>query len=86
MPHASGVLVARNISRSYGDVDVLDGFSLTVPPASRIGIVGPNGIGKSTLLRILARPAASRSSIGEPRTETPDDCGESPSILGAPHG
>jgi ATPase subunit of ABC transporter with duplicated ATPase domains len=33
---------------------VLDRFSLTVAPAGRIGIVGPNGIGKSTLLRILA--------------------------------
>ncbi len=54
MPPVHGVLVARNISRSYGDVDVLDRFSLTVSPGSRIGIVGPNGIGKSTLLRVLA--------------------------------
>jgi ATPase subunit of ABC transporter with duplicated ATPase domains len=33
---------------------VLDDVSLTVHPGDRIGIVGPNGIGKSTLLRILA--------------------------------
>jgi ATPase subunit of ABC transporter with duplicated ATPase domains len=54
VPHAHGALIARSISRSYGDVTVLDGFSLTVAPDSRIGVVGPNGIGKSTLLRILA--------------------------------
>jgi len=54
MAHAKGVLVARNISRSYGELDVLDGFSLTVSGGSRIGVVGPNGVGKSTLLRVLA--------------------------------
>jgi ATPase subunit of ABC transporter with duplicated ATPase domains len=52
--HARGVLAARNVSKSYGDVVVLDGVSLTVTPNSRIGVVGPNGIGKSTLLRLLA--------------------------------
>src|SRR5207245_1342351 len=33
---------------------VLDDVSLVVPPRARIGLAGPNGIGKSTLLRILA--------------------------------
>jgi ATPase subunit of ABC transporter with duplicated ATPase domains len=49
-----GVLTARDISKSYGAVQVLERVSLVVSPGDRIGIVGPNGIGKSTLLRVLA--------------------------------
>jgi ATPase subunit of ABC transporter with duplicated ATPase domains len=49
-----GVLAARHISKSYGDVAVIDDFSLLLRPRDRVGLVGPNGIGKSTLLRILA--------------------------------
>ena len=49
-----GVLAARNLSKSYGATAVLDQVSLVISPGSRIGLVGPNGIGKSTLLRLLA--------------------------------
>jgi ATPase subunit of ABC transporter with duplicated ATPase domains len=49
-----GTLAAHDISFHRGAQTVLDGLTLAVPPGSRIGIVGPNGIGKSTLLRVLA--------------------------------
>ena len=47
-------LDAVHISKFHGSTPVLDGVSLAVRPRSRIGVVGPNGIGKTTLLRILA--------------------------------
>lgn len=48
------MLRARGITKSFGSDVVLQDLDLTVGPRSRLGLVGPNGIGKSTLLRILA--------------------------------
>jgi ATPase subunit of ABC transporter with duplicated ATPase domains len=52
-PSGKEVLKAEGISKSYGDNKVLGDVSLTVERGDRIAIIGPNGIGKSTLLKIL---------------------------------
>ena len=43
----------RNISKSFGSREIIHDFSFEFTPGSRIGLVGPNGIGKSTLLKII---------------------------------
>ena len=52
---ASGqeVVRVRGVSKSFGDNRVLDGVDLRVTRGDRLAIVGPNGIGKSTLLKVM---------------------------------
>jgi ATP-binding cassette subfamily F protein uup len=56
----SGKLVveAENISKSYGELTVVQDLSLRIQRGDRVGVVGPNGAGKTTLINLLtgARP------------------------------
>ncbi|MDH3304773.1 MAG: ATP-binding cassette domain-containing protein [Gammaproteobacteria bacterium] len=47
------VIRARNISYSYGDEQLIRDFSIKIMRADRIGLIGNNGVGKTTLLRLL---------------------------------
>jgi ATPase subunit of ABC transporter with duplicated ATPase domains len=47
-------LVARRLHHERGGLTVLDDVSFSVGPTTCLGVVGPNGVGKSTLLQILA--------------------------------
>jgi ATPase subunit of ABC transporter with duplicated ATPase domains len=51
---AAAPLRARDLTVTRGPQIVLDGVDLVVAPGQRIGVVGPNGVGKSTLLQALA--------------------------------
>ena len=48
------ILELKNIRKSFGDLCILDGFSYTFKKGERIGILGSNGVGKSTFLNILS--------------------------------
>ena len=47
------IIEAKNISKSFGERTIVSGFSLRLMRGNKIGIVGANGVGKTTLLRML---------------------------------
>jgi ABC-2 type transport system ATP-binding protein len=49
----SGLLM-RGVSRRYGGKTILDALDLEVPPRTSVMVAGPNGVGKTTLLRVAA--------------------------------
>ncbi len=48
------ILSARDLGKAYGPRTLFSAASLTLQPGERAGLLGPNGMGKSTLLRVLA--------------------------------
>ena len=52
-PSGQEVVKVRGVSKSFGDNRVLDDVDLAVARGDRLAIVGPNGIGKSTLLKVM---------------------------------
>jgi ATPase subunit of ABC transporter with duplicated ATPase domains len=68
-PSVAATLVGRDISHERGGTTVLHRVSVSVGPQTCLGVVGPNGVGKSTLLQILAGRIAPLS--GQVRTDPP---------------
>ena len=65
----------RELHKSFGDLEVLRGVSLTVDRGEVVCIIGPSGSGKSTLLRcvnLLEEPTAGQVLIGEDELTDPD--------------
>lgn len=68
---ANDVLTAENLSKSYGEKKVFENTDLLIKNGERVFILGANGCGKTTLLKILARreyPTSGRVSTG-PRVQ-----------------
>ena len=51
--HGDEVLALRNLSKSYGEKHLFDGISLKVEGGERIALIGDNGTGKSTLIKMI---------------------------------
>ncbi len=51
------ILNASRVGQSFGEFDVFSGVSVSIPRDGKIGLVGPNGVGKTTLLLLLAGQA-----------------------------
>ena len=52
---------ADGLSRSFGDLEAVAGLDLTVPAGEIFGLVGPDGAGKTTTMRLMSgllRPSA----------------------------
>jgi ATP-binding cassette subfamily F protein uup len=47
------VIDCENLTKSFGDLKIVDGFSTRILRGDRVGFIGPNGAGKTTLLKIL---------------------------------
>ena len=61
------ILEAHNINKSFGDKKIVDGFSYKFKKKERVGIVGPNGVGKTTFLKLLTkdiRPDGGKVVVG----------------------
>ncbi|WP_179351875.1 ABC-F family ATP-binding cassette domain-containing protein [Winogradskyella vidalii] len=64
----SKIIEFHNVSKSFKDKTILDGFEYTFKKGERIGIIGKNGTGKSTFLNLLTQtlqPDAGKIVIGE---------------------
>ena len=62
------VIEARNLTKRFGDKPIVEHFNYSLKRGDRIGIVGPNGIGKSTFIDLLTKrqePDMGKVSIGE---------------------
>lgn len=64
----SKIVEANYISKSFGDLKVLENFHYKFKKGERVGIVGPNGVGKSTFINLLTgveRPDSGKVVIGD---------------------
>lgn len=60
-------ILIKQLSKHYGKLKVLDGISLTVKPSQIYGLIGLNGVGKTTMIKILLGLASADTAIKAPK-------------------
>ena len=62
------VIVAHGVSKAYGERLLFENLDFSLPPAGIVGVIGPNGVGKTTLFRMIMgieRPDSGYFEIGD---------------------
>ncbi|WP_300604093.1 energy-dependent translational throttle protein EttA [Trebonia sp.] len=62
------VVAAANVTKGFGDGVLIGGLSFSLPPNGIVGVIGPNGVGKTTLLKMIVgeeRPDGGALRVGE---------------------
>ena len=54
-----------HVTQRFGKVTALDDVSIEIPPRKTVGLIGPDGVGKSTLLALVTGSLAAPSAGGE---------------------
>lgn len=62
------VIEAKDVTKGYGDKLLLDGVNFTIPKGAIVGVIGPNGVGKTTLFKMITgqeKPDSGSFKVGE---------------------
>ncbi|MCO5974170.1 energy-dependent translational throttle protein EttA [Actinoallomurus soli] len=67
------VIVAEHLTKGFGDRLLMEDLSFNLPPNGIVGVIGPNGVGKTTLFRMIVNAAGAGAPDGVTADEKPDE-------------
>jgi ATP-binding cassette ChvD family protein len=67
------VILAEHLTKGFDDRLLMESLSFNLPPNGIVGVIGPNGVGKTTLFRMIVNAAGSGAPDGVTADEKPDE-------------